>query len=164
VIGALFILPFLLFSATSGQLADKYDKRSMVLFVKWLESRHHGAGGDRLLHRQRAHPAGLHLPHGPALHAVRPVKFAYLPQHLDERELTGGNGMVEMGTFVAILLGNVAGGLIVAIPHVGRHWVGAACIALARRGAWWRNGSRPRRRSIPVCGSTGIPSPRPGAT
>jgi MFS family permease len=39
-----------------------------------------------------------------------PVKFAYLPQHLNERELTGGNGMVEMGTFVAILLGNVAGG------------------------------------------------------
>jgi hypothetical protein len=38
------------------------------------------------------------------------VKFAYLPQHLSERELTGGNGMVEMGTFVAILLGNVAGG------------------------------------------------------
>ena len=43
-----------------------------------------------------------------------PVKFAYLPQHLNERELTGGNGMVEMGTFVAILLGNVAGGLLVA--------------------------------------------------
>jgi MFS family permease len=40
-----------------------------------------------------------------------PVKFAYLPHHLSERELTGGNGMVEMGTFVAILLGNVAGGL-----------------------------------------------------
>ena len=43
-----------------------------------------------------------------------PVKFAYLPQHLNERELTGGNGMVEMGTFVAILLGNVAGGLLIA--------------------------------------------------
>jgi MFS family permease len=49
-----------------------------------------------------------------------PVKFAYLPQHLNERELTGGNGMVEMGTFVAILLGKVAGGLLVAIPEVGR--------------------------------------------
>ena len=49
-----------------------------------------------------------------------PVKFAYLPQHLSERELTGGNGMVEMGTFVAILLGSVAGGLLVAVPEVGR--------------------------------------------
>ena len=45
-----------------------------------------------------------------------PVKFAYLPQHLNERELTGGNGMVEMGTFVAILLGSVAGGLLIAMP------------------------------------------------
>ena len=63
-----------------------------------------------------------------------PVKFAYLPQHLGERELTGGNGMVEMGTFVAILLGNVAGGLIVAIPEVGARWVGVSCIALALAG------------------------------
>jgi 1-acyl-sn-glycerol-3-phosphate acyltransferase len=63
-----------------------------------------------------------------------PVKFAYLPQHLDERELTGGNGMVEMGTFVAILLGNVAGGLLIAMPEVGAHWVGLTCIALAAVG------------------------------
>ncbi len=48
-----------------------------------------------------------------------PVKFAYLPQALNERELTGGNGMVEMGTFVAILLGQVVGGLMVAVPQVG---------------------------------------------
>jgi MFS family permease len=52
-----------------------------------------------------------------------PVKFAYLPQHLSERELTGGNGMVEMGTFVAILLGNVAGGLLIAMPEVGARYV-----------------------------------------
>ena len=60
-----------------------------------------------------------------------PVKFAYLPQHLNERELTGGNGMVEMGTFVAILLGQVAGGLLVEVPEVGRHYVAFACVALA---------------------------------
>jgi MFS family permease len=69
-----------------------------------------------------------------------PVKYAYLPQHLGERELTGGNGMVEMGTFVAILLGNVAGGLIVAIPEVGARWAGISCIVLAcvgRLAAQW---------------------------
>ena len=60
-----------------------------------------------------------------------PVKFAYLPQLLSERELTGGNGMVEMGTFVAILLGNVVGGLLVAMPEVGRQHVAVACVALA---------------------------------
>src|SRR5687767_8939852 len=63
-----------------------------------------------------------------------PVKFAYLPQVLDARELTGGNGMVEMGTFVAILLGNVAGGLIIAVPEVGAHHVGFACVGLAVAG------------------------------
>ena len=63
-----------------------------------------------------------------------PVKFAYLPQHLNERELTGGNGMVEMGTFVAILLGQVAGGLLVAIPEVGRHYVAFACVGVALLG------------------------------
>jgi predicted MFS family arabinose efflux permease len=60
-----------------------------------------------------------------------PVKYAYLPQVLGERELTGGNGMVEMGTFVAILLGNVIGGLIVAIPEVGRQDVAISCVLLA---------------------------------
>ena len=60
-----------------------------------------------------------------------PVKYAYLPQHLSERELTGGNGMVEMGTFVAILLGNVAGGLLIAVPEVGAQYVAWACFGLA---------------------------------
>ena len=60
-----------------------------------------------------------------------PVKFAYLPQALNERELTGGNGMVEMGTFVAILMGNVVGGLLVALPGIGHATVAVACVVLA---------------------------------
>jgi hypothetical protein len=55
---------------------------------------------------------------------------------LKEHELTGGNGMVEMGTFVAILLGNVGGGLLVAIPEVGHTRVAIACVALAVLGRW----------------------------
>jgi 1-acyl-sn-glycerol-3-phosphate acyltransferase len=131
VIGALFILPFLLFSATSGQLADKYDKRALIRFVKWLEiaimvvaalgfaAQHVG------LLLACVFLMGLHST------LFGPVKFAYLPQHLSERELTGGNGMVEMGTFVAILLGNVAGGLIIALPESGARLAGWSCIALA---------------------------------
>src|SRR6185437_4157567 len=60
-----------------------------------------------------------------------PVKYAYLPQHLEESELTGGNGMVEMGTFVAILLGTILGGVLVGIPEVGPDWVAGVSIALA---------------------------------
>ena len=63
-----------------------------------------------------------------------PVKFAYLPQHLTPRELTGGNGMVEMGTFVAILLGNVAGGVLIAFPVIGPELVATACVGLALLG------------------------------
>ncbi|MEJ8838728.1 MFS transporter [Ramlibacter sp. AN1133] len=131
VIGALFILPYLLFSATSGQLADKCDKRSLILFVKWLEI------GIMLLATWGFFTANvvvlLACTFLMGLHSTLfgPVKFAYLPQHLDERELTGGNGMVEMGTFVAILLGQVAGGLVVDIPAIGPQAVGFSCVALA---------------------------------
>lgn len=131
VIGALFILPFLLFSATSGQLADKYDKRGLIRFVKWLEVAIMVLAAVGFF--AASVPVLLACTFLMGLHSTLfgPVKFAYLPQHLGERELTGGNGMVEMGTFVAILLGNVAGGLIVAVPQVGPQWVGLTCIALA---------------------------------
>ena len=134
VIGALFILPFLLFSATGGQLADKLDKTAMVRFVKNLEIAvmalaawgFWSANAGVLL--ACTFLMGLHST------LFGPVKFALLPQVLGERELTGGNGMVEMGTFVAILLGNVAGGLLVAMPQVGPHWVAFSCVALALAG------------------------------
>jgi 1-acyl-sn-glycerol-3-phosphate acyltransferase len=130
-IGALFILPFLLFSATSGQLTDKYDKTRVIRLVKSLEIAIMvlAAWGFWTVNvyvlLACVFLMGLHST------LFGPVKFAYLPQHLNERELTGGNGMVEMGTFVAILLGQVAGGLLVAIPEVGRHYVAFACIAMA---------------------------------
>ncbi|QPF71704.1 MFS transporter [Roseateles sp. DAIF2] len=134
VIGALFILPFVLFSATSGQLADKHDKTRLIRFIKSLE-----------IAIMALAAWGFHATHVPALLACvfllglhstlfGPVKYAYLPQQLSERELTGGNGMVEMGTFVAILLGNVAGGLLIATPQVGAQHVAIACFALALLG------------------------------
>jgi len=134
VIGAVFILPFLLFSATSGQLTDKYDKTRVIQLVKSLEIAimllaAWGFWASNV-------PVLLACVFLMGLHSTLfgPVKFAYLPQHLNERELTGGNGMVEMGTFVAILLGQVAGGLLVAIPEVGRHYVAFACVGVALLG------------------------------
>jgi 1-acyl-sn-glycerol-3-phosphate acyltransferase len=130
-IGALFILPFLLFSATAGQLADKHDKTTLIRFVKTLEI------GIMLLAAWGFYttkvPVLLACVFLLGLHSTifGPVKFAYLPQHLSERELTGGNGMIEMGTFVAILLGNVAGGLLMSAKVVGAHQVAMACFALA---------------------------------
>jgi 1-acyl-sn-glycerol-3-phosphate acyltransferase len=147
VIGALFILPFLLFSATSGQLADKVDKTRVIRFVKTLEIAIMLLAGWGFWTVNV--PVLLACVFLMGLHSTLfgPVKFAYLPQHLNERELTGGNGMVEMGTFVAILLGQVAGGLLVAVPDVGRHWVAFGCVGLALIG-------RAAAQAIPASPST----------
>ncbi|HYP81871.1 MFS transporter [Variovorax sp.] len=134
VIGALFILPFLLFSATAGQVTDKLDKTRVIRLVKNLEILIMALAAwgflraDAVMLLACVFLMGLHST------LFGPVKFAYLPQALDARELTGGNGMVEMGTFVAILLGQVAGGLLVAVPEIGRASVAAACLLLALAG------------------------------
>ena len=131
VIGALFTLPYLLFSATSGQLTDKWDKTRMFRLVKNLEIAIMLIAAWGFV---EAHvPVLLLCIFLMGLHSTLfgPVKFAYLPQVLNARELTGGNGMVEMGTFVAILLGQMAGGLLIAIPEVGHLQVAVACVALA---------------------------------
>ncbi|MDP9045270.1 MAG: MFS transporter [Pseudomonadota bacterium] len=131
VIGALFILPYLLFSATAGQVADRFDKTRVIRVVKNLEigimvlAAFGFWTADVALLLACVFLMGVHST------LFGPVKYAYLPQHLTPRELTGGNGMVEMGTFVAILLGQLAGGLLVAVPEVGRHAVALAAIALA---------------------------------
>ena len=134
VIGALFILPFLLFSATSGQLTDKYDKTRMIRLVKNLEIAIMLVAAGGFIAGNV--PVLLLCTFLMGVHSTLfgPVKFAYMPQVLTERELTGGNGMVEMGTFVAILLGNVAGGLLVAIPGIGHTTVALACVLLALMG------------------------------
>ncbi len=140
VIGALFILPFVLFSATSGQLADKYDKARVMRAVKALEIAIMAlAGAAWLLAPDWANAkAGVLLVcvFLMGLHSTLfgPVKFAYLPQQLAEHELTAGNGLVEMGTFVAILLGNLAGGLLIALPGIGEVVVAVAALALALLG------------------------------
>ncbi len=134
VIGALFILPFLLFSATSGQLTDKYEKTALIRFVKNLEIGIMALAAWGFF--TVSIPVLLACVFLMGLHSTLfgPVKFAYLPQVLSERELTGGNGMVEMGTFVSILLGNILGGILIAMPTVGPTAVAVCCVALALAG------------------------------
>ena len=131
VIGALFILPFVLLSATAGQWADKYDKARIMRGVKLLEVAIMGLAAVGFW--WQIVPLLLACVFLMGLHSTLfgPVKYAYLPQHLSERELTGGNGMVEMGTFVAILLGNVGGGLLMSLPEVGARAVAGCCLAVA---------------------------------
>jgi 1-acyl-sn-glycerol-3-phosphate acyltransferase len=147
VIGALFILPYVLFSATSGQLADKHDKARLMQLVKSLEIAIMVIAGWGFYTANI--PALLGCVFLMGLHSTLfgPVKYAYLPQQLSERELTGGNGMVEMGTFVAILLGQLLGGVLVDTPVVGPQHVAWACLALAVLG-------RGMAQAIPASPST----------
>lgn len=131
LIAGLFILPFLLFSATCGQIADKYDKRSIAIFVKTLELGIMALAAFGFIGRHV--PVLLLCTFLMGLHSTifGPVKYAFLPQALTERELTGGNAMVEMGTFVAILIGNLLGGILVGMPEEGPRLAAFGCVAIA---------------------------------
>lgn len=125
-----FILPFFLFSATAGQLADKYDKARLARLVKLLEILIMGiALLGFAIHSLPILFAALFLL---GLHSTLfgPVKYAILPQHLRESELVGGNALVEAGTFVAILIGTLAGGLLAGVAHQPT-WVAIAGLLIA---------------------------------
>lgn len=153
VIGAVFILPFVLLSATSGQLADKWDKARLTRWVKDLELLIMVLATVGLFLGSVAVLLGCIFLLGVHSTLFGPVKYAYLPQHLDEREITGGNGMVEMGTFVAILLGNVAGGVLIALPDEawlnGAQAVALACVVLAVLGRVAAQGIPPTPATAP---------------
>jgi MFS family permease len=126
----LFILPFFLFSALSGQLADDHDKARLIRIIKLAEIGIMILGG-----------AGIMLANIPLMLAAvglmgvhstffGPIKYAILPQHLRKDEVLGGTGLVEAGTYIAILGGTILAGLLSASPA----WVGAATISIAALG------------------------------
>ena len=113
IAGGLFILPFFLLSALSGQLADAMDKAKIVRIVKTAEIAImlFGAAG-LLLHNV---PLLLVALTAMGVHSTffGPIKYAILPQHLNKDEVLGGTGLVEAGTYIAILGGTILGGLLV---------------------------------------------------
>ncbi len=131
---ALFILPFFLFSATSGQLADKFDKARLAQAIKLLEIAimviaYFGFTRQSI-------PLLLAMLFLMGVHSTLfgPLKYGILPQLLKPSELVGGNGLVEMGTFVAILLGTLLAGVLSNIPLTGNFWVAVTVIGIAVAG------------------------------
>lgn len=150
ICAGLFILPFFLFSATAGQLADKHEKSQLIRLIKVMEV---GIVGIATV--------GFTLPSLPwlltalflmGLHSTLfgPIKYSILPQHLREDEIIGGNGLIESGTFLAILLGTILGGVLIASGTSGAHWASATCLTIAIAGYV-------ASRSIPQA-----PAPDPG--
>ena len=126
----LFILPFFLFSATAGQIADKYDKASIIRYVKLLEIAIMFAGAAGFFFQNVALLMAVLFLMGLHSTIFGPVKYSILPQHLRPTEIVGGNGLVEMGTFLAILLGTILGGLLVAQAQFALY-VSATVVSIA---------------------------------
>lgn len=129
----IFILPFFLFSATAGQLADKYDRARLTRIIKMIELvimvcamlgflTHHVTLLMAALFCMGAHSTFF-----------GPIKYAVLPQHLAKQELLAGNAYIESGTFLAILLGTLLGGILILQPH-GTWIVSLALLCVAALG------------------------------
>lgn len=108
----LFILPFFLFSALAGQLADKYEKSTIIRRIKLVEIFIMLAGFAALWYNQTWLMMLVLFAMGTQSAFFGPVKYSIIPQHLTTAELVGGNAQIEMGTFVAILIGTIAGSLM----------------------------------------------------
>jgi 1-acyl-sn-glycerol-3-phosphate acyltransferase len=130
----LFILPFFLFSALFGQFADKYEKSVQIRWIKLFE-----------VVIMVLATLGFWLNSVPLLLFVLfllglqstifgPIKYGILPQILRQEELVGGNALIEMGTFVAILAGTIAGPQLAGIEVSWPYWVSVACLLVAVAG------------------------------
>ncbi|MCF6283959.1 MAG: MFS transporter [Candidatus Hydrogenedentes bacterium] len=128
--GGLFILPFFLFSGLAGQMADHWPKSKLIPWIKF---------GEIII--MMLATVGLFTEHlalllfvlflmGAQSSFFGPIKFGILPELLDESDLVGGNALVEMATFLAILLGTLTGGIFIAMDG-GAWWVSATVLTIA---------------------------------
>jgi MFS family permease len=112
----LFILPFFLFSALSGQLADDHDKAKLIRIIKLAEIGIMILGGAGIMLANIPLMLGAVGLMGVHSTFFGPIKYAILPQHLSHDEVLGGTGLVEAGTYIAILLGTIAAGFLAPRP------------------------------------------------
>ncbi len=126
----LFILPFFLFSALSGQLADDHDKAKLIRIIKFAEIGIMIIGGAGLMLANKYLMLAAVLAMGVHSTFFGPIKYAILPQHLRKDEVLGGTGLVEAGTYIAILLGTILAGVVASHPE----WAAGAVFGFALLG------------------------------
>jgi acyl-[acyl-carrier-protein]-phospholipid O-acyltransferase / long-chain-fatty-acid--[acyl-carrier-protein] ligase len=138
-IGALLVLPFFLFSALAGQLADKFDKGTVARRVKLVEIAFIAIASYSLFTQSIALQYACVFVAGILSTFFGPIKYSILPQHLSKKELLGGNGLIETGTSISILLGMLFGSYFILADY-GQHFVSGAMIGsavLAYIAAWF---------------------------
>ena len=114
----LFILPFFLFSALSGQLADDHDKARLIRIIKFAEIGIMILGGAGILLASKVLMLAAVFAMGVHSTFFGPIKYAILPQHLRKDEVLGGTGLVEAGTYLAILGGTILAGVLAPSPQI----------------------------------------------
>ncbi len=129
----LFILPFFLFSALGGQFGEKFAKDALIRAIKFAEILIMLAGAAGVLLDSLPLMLAVLFCMGTQSALFGPVKYSILPQHLREEELVGGNALVEMGTFLAILAGTIGAGIIMAGSAYAQ-WVAASVVTVALLG------------------------------
>ena len=138
--GGVFILPFFLFSAVAGQICDKYNKDQLVRYIKVWEIVVMLLGS-----------LGFFLENVPLLLITLflmglqstffgPIKYSILPEIIKKDELVEANALVEMGTFLAILLGTILGGVLISIEQSGKIFVSLAVLLFALKGYLFSRG------------------------
>lgn len=119
LIGAVFILPFFLFSGFSGEVADRFDKAFLARVVKVWETVLMLIALAGFYFQSFETLLGVVFGMGVHSTLFGPIKYSIIPQHMGENELVSANALVESGTFGAILLGTIAGGILAGIPNGG---------------------------------------------
>ena len=132
VAGAMFILPFFLFSATAGQLADKYEKSRLMRVIKLLEIGLMVLAAFAFVTQSYTVLLFVLFLMGCQSTLFGPVKYAYLPQQLERDELVGGNALVESGTYMAIIFGLIVGGI--AADYENQHILASCLVGVALLG------------------------------
>ena len=135
IAAGLFILPFLLFSALAGQFADKYEKSRLIILLKIAEIVLMGLAALGFYLQSVDFLMGVLFLLGVQSTFFGPLKYAILPYHLKENELITGNAFVEAGTFLAILIGTILGGVLI-LAHAGLFMVCALTLLVAGAGCF----------------------------
>jgi MFS family permease len=152
VAAGLFILPFFLFSATSGQIADKFEKSRLIRYIKLLEVFIILTATVGLLMQSIPLMLIVLFLLGVQATLFGPLKYGILPQYLTTNELVRGNGLIEMGTFVAILIGTQLGAILITLPH-GSLYIITSLLLVSLAGylmSWWLPKAAPANPHIVI--------------
>lgn len=144
--GGVFILPFFLLSATAGQIADRFEKSQLIRWIKLAEIGIMILAAFGLITEQFEFLVLVLFLMGVHSTFFGPIKYSILPQHLEVDEWVGGNALIEAGTFLAILLGTILGGIFISM-HQGSLIVSAGLLSVAILG-WFTSLAIPRAPAV----------------